>query len=200
MPVEKFIQHLQTIGTLDEKDIEKIHLYFKAKNCKKNEVLVPKNKVCDKLYFVVKGTVRAFYTNKKGIETTRLISIENQFCTNWASFNDLSENNETIQSIENSLVLWIGHQDFYHFISQSEKVKNIYIKTLEYFQSYHIKRIEFLSSFSNKEKIEKFNQYYPKVSARISNKILASFLSISPEHCSKIKAELLENNRNVNNY
>ena len=92
MNIEKFITYLQTIEKIEETDLQKIRQKFKSKKCKKKEILISNNQVCDKVFFIIKGMLRAYYVDEKGLEKTRLISIENEFCSNWASFHNLSKN------------------------------------------------------------------------------------------------------------
>lgn len=190
MNIEKFIIYLKTIENIGEQDILKIKQSFKSKKCKRKEILIPNNQVCNKVFFVVRGMLRAYYMDEKGLEKTRLISVENEFCGNWASFYNLSQNNEFIQSIEESEILYIEHNEFYELVRSSQALNNIYISILEKFETYHIKRFEFISNLSLTERLEKMNMFFPNLQRRISNKILASFLHTTPEHCSFVKKKL----------
>ena len=176
MNIEKFITYLQTIEKIEETDLQKIRQKFKSKKCKKKEILISNNQVCDKVFFIIKGMLRAYYVDEKGLEKTRLISIENEFCSNWASFHNLSKNNEYIQCIEDCELVYVGH---------------IYTAILEKFQVYHVKRFEFISNLTLTERLQKINTFFPNIQNRISNKILASFLHATPEHCSSAKKKLI---------
>lgn len=191
MSVKKFIDYLKSVENIETQDIENIKQSIKLKKCKKNEILISNNQICDKVFFVISGLLRTFYIDEKGVEKTRLISIENMFCSNWASFYNQSENNEFIQSLENSEVIYINHQNFYELVNKSQRLNKIYTRILEEHQVYNIKRFEFISNLSLLERIREFEKYYPKIQSRISNKVLASFLYTTPEHCSFIKKTII---------
>lgn len=193
MIIQKFIDYLKTLEELEVQDIERIKQVVKWKRCQKKELLVSNKQVCDKVFFVVNGLLRTYNINNFGIEKTRLISTEKMFCSNWASFSNLTKNNEFIQSLEDSEVIYIEQKDFYELINSSQILKKIYIKILEEFQIYHIRRLEFLTTLTNVEKLAYFDDYFPNIYNRISNKVLASFLSISEENCSRLKNKKLNN-------
>lgn len=197
MNIEKFIVYLKTIENIEEHDIQKVRETFKCRICKKKEILISSNQICDKVFFITKGMLRAYSIDEKGIEKTRIISVENEFCGNWASFHNLSSNNEYIQSLELSEVVYVEHKDFYQLVNSSQPLNKIYTKILEKFQVYHVKRFEFISNLSLQERLQKIDSYFPNLQGRISNKILASFLHTTPEHCSSAKKKLTKLSLNV---
>ncbi|WP_428071068.1 Crp/Fnr family transcriptional regulator [Chryseobacterium gambrini] len=197
MSIEKFIAYLKTIENIEEQDLQKVRETFKHRVCKKKEILITNNQICDTVFFITKGILRAYSIDEKGIEKTRIISVENEFCGNWASFHNLSTNNEFIQSLELSEVVYVEHKNFYQLVNSSQSLNKIYTKILEKFQVYHVKRFEFISNLSLQERLQKIDSYFPNLHGRISNKILASFLHTTPEHCSSAKKKLTKLSMNV---
>lgn len=190
MHTEIFINYIKTLGKISDHDISKIKQKIVFQKAKKKENLVSPHQVCDKVFFVIKGMLRTYYIDKKGIEKTRLISVENEFCSNWKSFHNLSTNNEFIESLESCELIYIRHTDFYELINNSDVLKLIYTVVLEKFQSYHISRFELLS-MTLTERLRSVYILFPKLRNRLSNKVLASFLHTTPEHCSSIKKSIL---------
>lgn len=188
--MKNFANYLRTVEKISESDIDKFISIFSKKKCKRNEVLINSNQICDKLFYIESGALRAFYIDEKGIEKTRLISFENQFCSNWASFHNLSHNSEIIQSLENSEVYYTTHSDFYDLVNSSFELHKIYSKILEIFHTYQIKRFAFICNYSLQKRIEKLEKYFPNLKNRTTNRVLASFLHTTPEHCSFLKSSL----------
>ena len=179
-------KHIE-ISTEDE---EKIKKYFKVRNVEKNEILLNAGEVCNHLYFVVQGILRTFHLNANGTEFTRLIRKENQFCTVLLSFLEKKSSVATIQALEKGVLLVISSEDFRTLTKESEIAQRIYTKTLEDFENFHLKRLEFLTSYSPKEKTEIFLKEYHELEPRLTDKVIASYLQITPETYCRCKKSL----------
>lgn len=179
-------KHIE-ISTEDE---EKIKKYFKVRNVEKNEILLNAGEVCNHLYFVVQGILRTFHLNANGTEFTRLIRKENQFCTVLLSFFKKKSSVATIQALEKGVLLVISSEDFRTLTKESEIAQKMYTKTLEDFENFHLKRLEFLTSYSPKEKTEIFLKEYHELEPRLTDKVIASYLQITPETYCRCKKSL----------
>lgn len=179
-------KHIE-IPTEDE---EKIKKYFKVRNVEKNEILLNAGEVCNHLYFVVQGILRTFHLNANGTEFTRLIRKENQFCTVLLSFLEKKSSVATIQALEKGVLLAISSEDFRTLTKESEIAQKMYTKTLEDFENFHLKRLEFLTSYSPKEKTEIFLKEYHELEPRLTDKVIASYLQITPETYCRCKKSL----------
>lgn len=179
-------KHIE-ISTEDE---EKIKKYFKVRNVEKNEILLNAGEVCNHLYFVVQGILRTFHLNANGTEFTRLIRKENQFCTVLLSFLEKKSSVATIQALEKGVLLVVSSEDFRTLTKESEIAQKMYTKTLEDFENFHLKRLEFLTSYSPKEKTEIFLKEYHELEPRLTDKVIASYLQITPETYCRCKKSL----------
>ena len=179
-------KHIE-ISTEDE---EKIKKYFKVRNVEKNEILLNAGEVCNHLYFVVQGILRTFHLNANGTEFTRLIRKENQFCTVLLSFLEKKSSVATIQALEKGVLLAISSEDFRTLTKESEIAQKMYTKTLEDFENFHLKRLEFLTSYSPKQKTEIFLKEYHELEPRLTDKVIASYLQITPETYCRCKKSL----------
>ena len=179
-------KHIE-ISTEDE---EKIKKYFKVRNIEKNEILLNAGEVCNHLYFVVQGILRTFHLNANGTEFTRLIRKENQFCRVLLSFLEKKSSVATIQALEKGVLLAISSEDFRTLTKESEIAQKMYTKTLEDFENFHLKRLEFLTSYSPKEKTEIFLKEYHELEPRLTDKVIASYLQITPETYCRCKKSL----------
>lgn len=187
---EILIQFAKSLSEISNEDEKIIIDYFKVKKIEKNEILNHAGEVCNHLYFVVSGILRTFHLNANGTEFTRLIRKENQFCTVLLSFLEKKKSIATIQALEKGTVLYITTENFRKMTTESEAAKRIYIKILEEFENFHLKRLEFLTSNSPKEKTEIFLKEYHELEPRLTNKVIASYLQITPETYCRCKKSL----------
>ncbi|MFC6267692.1 Crp/Fnr family transcriptional regulator [Frigoriflavimonas asaccharolytica] len=165
--------------------------YFQQEVFEKNDFVLRAGEVCHKLYFVKKGLLRTFHTNQNGIEFTRLFASENEFCTILLSFSAAIKSVANIQALEKTELYSITFAHFKEFLDQSEKAKNIYTIILENFQNFQIKRLEFLTSYSSLEKVELFLNENKDLEQRISDRVISTYLQITPETYSRCKKLLI---------
>ena len=163
---------------------------FSKNLSKKNDIILNAGEICQKIYFVKKGLLRTFHTNQNGTEFTRLIAKEFDFCTILISFSEKIASVANMQALEDSELFSINKADFQSFTKQSENAKTIYTKMLENFQNFQIKRIEFLTSYTPQEKVQLFLKEYRYLEQRLSDKIIATYLQITPETYSRCKKTL----------
>ncbi len=183
--LEKYIDQRISVS---EAEKEIIFKYFHHVTIKKDEIVVAQNDICRNIYFINTGLIRCFYQNKQGTEITRIIISEEHFCSSMASFILQTPMFENIQAIEETEMLYISKEDFFKLIDITPKIERIYRLVLEEVQIFNMWRIESFLAMDATERYHHLMKINPKLIQRVSNKILASYLNISPETLSRIKA------------
>ena len=182
----QILEMLSNTGfTVDE--IQWLEQHATVQQVQKNELLLHAGEICHQLYFVKTGVLRTFHINANGSEFTRLIVSENKFCTILISFQEKVASPASIQALENGTIYRISNTHFREFIEFSATGKKMYTAILEQFQNFQIKRIEFLTQYSPQEKTEIFLKENPALEKRIADKVIASYLQITPETYSRCK-------------
>lgn len=175
---------------LGEEEHEMFQNHFQLENVKKNEILLHSGEICNKLYAVSAGILRTFHTTKNGSEFTRLLVPEGKFCTILMSFQERISSPATIQALENSVLYSITYAEFRKLISESAKAKNVYTHILEEYQNFQLSCLEFLTTLTPQEKVETFLTVNADLEKRISDKVIASYLQITPETFSRCRKKL----------
>ncbi|EOZ99231.1 cAMP-binding protein [Indibacter alkaliphilus LW1] len=174
----------------DDKVLERISPYFIEKTFKRNEYLLREGEVCKYNYFVISGCMRLFTTNKEGVENTRYIAFEGKFGTSFTSLITGLPAFENIQSLEKNTVLQIRKDDFYTLVETEPSVNKVYRNILE---SAYITTQRRIYDFQGKDSLERVQwllKNQPKILNRISNKVVASYLGITPYTLSRLKSKL----------
>jgi CRP-like cAMP-binding protein len=180
--------YIQKIILLNEEQLDLALSYFKPSVHSKFELLVTEGEVGKYMNFVVSGCLRIYFNREDGQEATRHFAFENQFATGLASFITESPSFENIQVMEDSEILRISRKDFYYLLNiipSWEKfyrfyLENAYINNLQIFQREITKDAE----LRYKELLDR----NPEVVRRLSNKVVASYLNMSPETLSRMKS------------
>ncbi len=172
----------------DSPETDLIKRHFTAKTAAKREQLLIKGQVCKHLYFVVKGCLHTFYTTDKGEEFTRCIALENSFCWSIPSFLRQTPATESIESLIESELLVIDHRSFLKLCQQSPWFRNSYNAVLENLCIAYAERVESLLTMNAGERYKNLLQQNPHLIRQLPNKTVASYLGITQESLSRIKA------------
>lgn len=162
---------------------------FEAKTAAKNEVLVPKGDVCRNCYFVTRGSVRAFFLGDDGLEATRYIAMENQFITTVQSYVSETPTNEYIQATEKSDLLFLTFSRFKQLTQETVLARDLYARQLEIAYSTNHWRLESFLKMTARERYDYLLKENPAIIQRLSNRIVASYLGITQESLSRLKAQ-----------
>jgi CRP-like cAMP-binding protein len=185
-PLEFYLH--QTI-TATPHDIEKITACFKYKQFEKNEVLLRQDEVCRHVYFINKGSIKAYFIDQNGEEAIRYIAFEDNFITILNSFITQTPSNEFLQTTEKGDLLFIAYQDFRQLLYAIPAWKDLYIKQLEIAYITNTWRLESFIKMDAKQRYDFLLETNPKIIQRLSNKIVANYLGITQESLSRLKSK-----------
>lgn len=190
MIYELLYQYFKEKTDIDWKTFTDFSSYFKLRHAKRNEVLLSAGEICNFNLFVNAGCVRLYTINKEGQELTRYFAFEGKFGTALTSLIDQKPAFEYMQCVEKSELLIISRKDFYYLVNSVPQVNYIYRDTLEMAYITSQKRIYDLQGQSALERLRWLMEYQPRILTRLSNKVIASYLGVTPYTLSRLKAEL----------
>lgn len=177
-------------GALEAPTLEAICSRFDLVVARRNEMLLSYDQIANYYYFVNKGAVRVFTITDDGQEISRYFAFEATFVTALPSFIDQKPAEEYLQAIEKSELLCISREDFYNLVASEPVFAKIYTEILELGFITAQKRIYGFQGYDALYKVKWIIKHQPKLLLRVSNKMAASFLGISPATLSRLKAKL----------
>jgi len=164
--------------------------HFKIVKAKRNEILVGFDEVCKGYYFINEGCLRLFTYSDDGNPITRYFGFKGGFCTALPSFIQQKSAQEYLQAIEKSELLYINHKHFFQLVDSVPQFAMIYREILEQGFINAQKRIYGFQGFDALQKVRWAIEFQPDFLMRLSNKMAASYLGISPSTLSRIKAKM----------
>ena len=176
--------------SISEEHLDLICSYFKKVETKRNEIIIGFDDVCSNYYFINKGCIRLYTINSDGTENSRYFAFEGMLCTALPSFIDQKPASEYLQTIEKSQLLVITRLDFYKLVEQFSKFGIIHNRILELAFIGAQQRIYGFQGFDAFEKVKWIIKNQPHFLLRVSNKMAASYLGISPSTLSRVKSKL----------
>lgn len=176
--------------TIDDATFATICQHCQLVKAKRNEMLLMQGEICRYYYFVNKGCIRLFTLNSDGQEATRYFAFEGAFGSALPSLIQQKPAFEFVQAVEKSELLAFGRDDFFMLASTVPQVGLIYRQILEAAFITAQERIYGFQGLSALEKLRWLLAYQPNILTRLSNKMVASFLGVTPFTLSRLKAEL----------
>lgn len=150
---------------------------MKTLEVKKGQILQFKGELNTKVYRVEEGLLRSYSVDEKGKEHIFVFAPEGWILADNVSAQDESE--LYIDALEDSRVVVYSKE-----MEKDHDVKKLF-KRISVLQQ----RVIMLMSSSAIERYEHFVQTYPDVSHRVPQRMIASYLGITPEALSKVKGE-----------
>ena len=184
----KLSEYISKIIFLNGEQMELALSHFKYATFKKNEFLVNEGEVSQHINYVVKGCLRILFIKEDGQEITRHLAFEDQFATGLASFITNTPSVEYIQAMEDTLVLRISRKDFYYLLNILPAWEKFYRNYLEFA---YINNLQIFQREITKDAELRYKELLdrnPEVVMRLSNKVVASYLNMSPETLSRVKS------------
>ena len=169
-------------------EIALLKKHFRVKKAAKKDQLLKKGEVCKSLYFVVKGCLHTFYTTDKGEEFTRCIALENSFCWSMPSFLTQTPATENIEALIETELLVIDRASFDLLCQEIPWFRNGYQAALENLCMAYADRVKSLLTMNAGERYRNLLQQNPELIRQLPNKTVASYLGITQESLSRIKA------------
>ena len=184
---EKLINHINTLVPAHDGLLSAAPDYFKEIKLKKKEILLQEGQTCNYNYFVVKGCLRLYYINNKGVEHTTQFALENWWLSDYIAFQTGRPASFYIQAVENSEILAIDHKSL-------EKLYKLFPCVESYFRIIYQKayaasqlKAKYFNDYSKEELYNHFSKSYPTFINRLPQYLIASFLGFTPEYLSEIR-------------
>lgn len=183
-------QHL--IGQLGHNidQLDTVIQHFTPITTKRNEFLVREGEICKHVYFIVKGCVQILVLDHEGHETTRDFYFENNWVSQLQSFGTQTPSTENLVTPEPSELLAISYSSFGLMMQSVPQFAQIYQQILELSFNNSVYRINTFVSMDALDRIKWLMQHQPNILSRLPSKLVASYLGISPETLTRLKAKL----------
>jgi CRP-like cAMP-binding protein len=184
---ELFKNHIEKFTEINDEEFSDILAFFQIQNVRKKENLIIEGNICKYHYFVIRGCLRKFFINNKGIEQTTEFAIENWWITDNIAFEHQLPTEFYIQAVENSEILRIDKYSQERLLIAFPKMERYFRFIYQRAYAASQVRVKYLYDFSKEELYHHFNKYFPEFVQRIPQHLIASFLGFTPEYLSEIR-------------
>jgi CRP-like cAMP-binding protein len=183
--LKRYLSHNASIGGVE---LDIITSHFKPLKARRGTLLCSQGGICNKLYFINKGSLRVYYLSEQGQERTRFCAFEGMMGTSLAGFISGEPSFEFVEVLEDAELLAINRSDFFKLTEELTAFKDFYCRLLESAYIHNNHRLESTVTLAAIERYRQLLAQNPRIVQRIPNKIVASYLDISPETLSRLKS------------
>ncbi len=156
----------------------------------KKEIILAEGQLCKTIYFVNAGTLRAFYTDTQGRESTIMFASKNWWITDMHCFLNQLPAMLHIEALENCSLIQLQKADLDRLFEQVPKFERFFrIIMQNAYTREQLRMIETLS-LPAEERYHRFLSKYPQVATQVTQKQIASYLGITPEFLSMLRAKM----------
>nr|WP_319511675.1 Crp/Fnr family transcriptional regulator [uncultured Draconibacterium sp.] len=178
---------VENLHPLNQKEQDLLSSILTEQTLKKGELLLNEGEIAKAIYWVSKGMLRQFYY-KEGRDVTEHFACENQgaLCINSLFLQEPSK--LLIEALEDSIILLMPYDKFIRLAQKHPPLATLLRKILEGSLIMSQQKADSWRYETVHERYERFQREYPDAAKRASVNHIASYLLMTPESLSRVRA------------
>ena len=190
---ESLITYISNHSTtrLTDAEIEVIEEVFTRKKIRKHQYFLQEGEVCKFAAFIVKGAMRKYSVDDKGVEHIMTLYVENWWVSDRESYVMLTPSIYNIDAWEDTEVLLHTRADFLSRLAPIPAINEMARKMDDNHAIASQKRVASLT-LSAEERYATLIKTYPEFLQRFPQHIIASYLGITKETLSRIRSHAIK--------
>lgn len=188
-----FANYLQSKIAIDDAQLHSVRQMVTEMRARKGDILLQANDICPYISFVVKGCLRSFVVDAKGRAHVIQFAPENWWISEQISLLNQEPSMFNIDAVEDTEYLALPgniFEELGQLVPGSLAFTNrLQLNSLRSLQ----KRLVSHLSETGEQRYTMFVKTYPQLALRLPQKMIASYLGITPESLSRIRKFLIPN-------
>lgn len=177
--------------TLTDEEFEMVKTAFTPKKFRKKQYLLQAGDVSRFIAFIIKGAVRQYSVDDKGIEHIIYFGLENWWAGDRESFTMLTPSRYNIDAVEDTEVLLTTYEHLDRLKNSIPAISKMFTTMDQRSYIATQKRIHASISLTAEERYQELSKNYPDLLQRFPQNMIASYLGISAETLSRIRKKAL---------
>ena len=183
---------------LTNEEVEFLLGFLESKFVKKKELYLSEGEICNATAYVNQGCLRRYIIDDHFKEIIINFALEGWWTGDLESFLLRKPTMYYIQALEDSELLLLSHEKFFHVCDELPKYKAFHERKVQRNHYAALKRLSVAKSGTQEEKYLLLMKEQPQLFQRIPLHYIASYLGIEPESLSRIRKRLSGNQKNLN--
>ncbi len=183
------ISNIRRYVSFSEEEAQQVIEIAHLKKIEKKALLDEPGRVSDYRNYVVTGAFRSYFIDTEGKEHTVQIAVDDWFVSDFYSYVTRTPAILYVEALENSTILQMHYDDIEPLCKQMHALSEYFRASTE--RAFAFSRNRALSNLSKtaEERYDEFLDRYPNIIDRVPQYIVASYLGMSAEFLSKIRAK-----------
>ena len=187
----QILENINKIVTLSPEEELLFLSKIEIKTYKAKTVLVNAGEISQYSFFVNSGLLRSFNINDNIVEHVLSFACEGWWIGDMYSLISQKPGNLFIEVLEDAEVVLLSRENQNELFTQIPKLERFFRILTENSLVAHQERLMDNLSLTAEERFDKFCKRYPTIIQRVPQKQIASYIGVTPEFFSKMKARLL---------
>jgi CRP-like cAMP-binding protein len=175
---------------LNEDEKAFFHSLLSPKSLKRKDFFLQEGELCPNEAFVVKGCLRTFFTGEDGQEMNLRFSTEGWWIGDLVGQVEKTVSKTSVEALENCELLVLSADSKEVLFERVPKFERMFRllteRALVFWQNRLIRNVTMTAD----ERYLTFIEQYPAIEQRVAQYHIASYLGITPEFLSKVRARL----------
>ncbi|MDR6762699.1 CRP-like cAMP-binding protein [Flavobacterium sp. 2755] len=190
---QRIREYLSRSVRLSEEEIKIFENSLELRLVPKKTILLQAGEVCNFEAYINKGCIREYFIDDAGIELTLQFATEDWWVSDITSFEDQIPSDMYIETLEDCELLVLTRQSKENLINEVPQLERMFRLMIQRHLSKLQKRLFKTVSSTAMDQYIEFVTRYPTISQRVSQQYIASYLGITPEFLSRLRAKHLKN-------
>ncbi len=187
---ERLFENIGRYVFLQDDEKERITAVFEEQQIKRRQFLDQPGFVCNYRNYVVHGTFRSYYLDREGKEHTVQIAMDDWFVSDFYSYITQTPATLFVEALEDSTILRTTYDTIEPLCKEIHALSEYFRITTERAFAYSRKRALSNLSLNAEERFLELHERYPEMVRRVPQKVIASYLGMTPEFLSKIRKKI----------
>lgn len=179
--------YFNRMGEMPASEFDKINPFLRSKKLSKGAVFVQSPQICNSIMFIVKGSMRAYFTKDDGLEVNILLRKENEFITDFESFLTQQPAKYCLEALEDCDLIVFSRVG-YELLSSSPYWNNVFRIIAEGNYISARRRAEDLLFLSPKQRYLKVLKEDKDLLQRFSLKHIAAYIGVRQQSLSRMRS------------
>lgn len=178
--------------SLNADEQERVLGLIQTENYKAKTILLKEGQICTHSFFVLKGVLRSYTVDENGVEHVVSFACPGWWIADMYSFLSQRPGQLYIETNEDSEVILLSKENQEKLYLEVPKLERFFRILIENSLVANQQRLIDNMSFTAEARYDKFTKKYAELVHCLPQKQIASYIGVTPEFFSKMKARLLK--------